>query len=683
MNAIRRFGLWLAGEQKSKTTAQTLPAYQLGRPYRPPTPVITTEQAVRHGYTRASIVYACIRLIADTATSAPLTVYDRSGDEYTAVPDSPLQLLLNKPNTKLTRRRLYLRAIQHLMLTGNAIWFKVRVPKSGPPTQLWPINPDLVTPVPDATNYIAYYELALADGTRARIDARDVIHLQLENPETPWWGVGPLQAAMRDADLYLGNKAWNLRTVERGAVTPGVLEVPEDLSIEQWEKLRAQLDERTFGSDDAGREMILGSGMKYHRMSLTGEELGYLESMRFGREEIAMVFGVPPAMLTPDNATLANVDAYNRQFWESTIVPLNLGISDILTQLLVPDFDSTGKLVIDHDYSAVPAMQANLNEQAEIAERLVRTGFTAAGVNRLLDLGFEDDEIRAAPVPVGDPLDAADAAPPGEERHRPPPHRTKALAALDAFWEAADTARRAWEDEVAARVLKTLQAEGEAVTKAWADAESLGAALQAHREHTPAWEALLTAVHLEAARHFARREYNRLVPKASKAFDPLTIAIEWARRNAARKVVEISATTEEGIRQAITDGLTPNADGFRMTTDQIAKLLRERFGITDDLEHIFGDRHYRIARTELGMAMNYGHDQGARQAAREYDLVMDKGWSTSLDDRVRDSHAVLHGEIVPMDQPFSNGLMYPGDPAGPASEVVMCRCVLYHEIRRS
>ena len=679
-NPLRAFGLWLAGERKSRTTGETIPRWQLGRPYRPPTPVITTEEAVRHGYTRASIVYACIRLIADAATSAPLIVYDRTGDEYQALPDAPLQLLLNKPNTKLTRRRMYLRAIQHLMLTGNAIWFKVRVPKSGPPTQLWPINPDLVTPIPDEKNYIAYYELALVDGTKARIDARDVIHLQLENPETPWWGVGPLQAAMQDANLYLGNKAWNLRTVERGAVTPGVLEVPEDLTIEQWEKIRAQLDERTFGNDDAGREMILGSGMKYHRMSLTGEELGYLESMRFGREEIAMVFGVPPAMLTPDNATLANVEAYNRQFWENTIVPLNIDISDILTQTLVPDYDATGRLVIDHDYSVVPAMQASLGEQSQVAERLVRTGFTPAGVNRILDLGFEDDEIRTAPTPT-DLLSTAGSPVPSEERHRLTPGRTKALPGLDAFWEAADRERQAWEDEVAARVLKTLQAEGEAVTAAWSETESLGAALVAHREHIPAWQALLEAVDLEAARHFARREYNRLAPKARKAFDPLEIAIEWATRNAARKVAQISATTEEGIRRVITEGLTPGPDGFRMTTDQIAKLLKERFGITDDLEHVFGDRHYRIARTELGMAMNYGHDQGARQAAAEYDLVMDKGWSTSLDDRVRDSHAALHGEVVPMDQPFSNGLMYPGDPSGSAEEVVMCRCVLYHEIR--
>lgn len=678
MNPLRAFGLWLAGETKSRTTGETIPRWQLGRPFRPPTPVITTEEAVRRGYTRASIVYACIDLISKTAVSVPLRVYERHGaEEYEYLPDHPLQQVLNTPNARLTRRRMYYRLVQHLMLTGNGVWFKIRVPKSGPPTQLWPISPDLIQPVPDAKNLISHYVLNV-NGEQARIEARDVVHVQLENPETPLWGVGPLQAAMQDTNLYLGNKAWNLRTVERGAVTPGVLEVPEDLTEDQFKAIREQLDERTFGNEDAGREMILGSGMKYHRMSLTGEELGFLESMRFGREEIAMVFGVPVAMLTPENATLANVEAYNKQFWENTIVPLNIGIADILTHALVPDFDKTGRLEIAHDYSQVPAMQDSLDDQSQTAERLVRTGFTIEGVNRLLDLGFEEGEIKP-PQPAPDFTPSQDLQDDQEERKALAPARTKATDPLAAHWAAVDAERQAWEAEVAARALKLFQREGEAVATAYEGTEREAAAIQAHQDHIPEWVALLTGVYLEAGRHFARREYDRLTPKARKDFDPLRIAIGWAERNAARKVVEISSTTEEGIREVITRGLTPDPDtGYRMTTDEIAREIRNRYGV--GLGTTFGAREWNIARTELGFAMNYGHDQGARALADEHDLPMEKGWASSADDRVRDSHAALHGEYVPMDSTFSNGLEYPGDPSGPAEEVSACRCVLVHRI---
>ena len=33
-----------------------------------------------------------------------------------------------------------------------------------------------------------------------------------------------------------------------------------------------------------------------------------------------------------------------------------------------------------------------------------------------------------------------------------------------------------------------------------------------------------------------------------------------------------------------------------------------------------------------------------------------------------------NGVTVPIDQPFPNGLMYPGDPSGSPGEIINCRC---------
>lgn len=53
-----------------------------------------------------------------------------------------------------------------------------------------------------------------------------------------------------------------------------------------------------------------------------------------------------------------------------------------------------------------------------------------------------------------------------------------------------------------------------------------------------------------------------------------------------------------------------------------------------------------------------------------------KQWDSTLDSRTRPSHQKVDGEIVNVEEKFSNGLMYPGDPDGTASEVVNCRCAL-------
>ena len=51
-----------------------------------------------------------------------------------------------------------------------------------------------------------------------------------------------------------------------------------------------------------------------------------------------------------------------------------------------------------------------------------------------------------------------------------------------------------------------------------------------------------------------------------------------------------------------------------------------------------------------------------------------KQWDAAMDKRTRDSHARVDGEIRELDEKFSNGLRFPGDPLGSAAEVVNCRC---------
>jgi uncharacterized protein with gpF-like domain len=78
-----------------------------------------------------------------------------------------------------------------------------------------------------------------------------------------------------------------------------------------------------------------------------------------------------------------------------------------------------------------------------------------------------------------------------------------------------------------------------------------------------------------------------------------------------------------------------------------------------------------IARTEVHNATQFGTVEGYKQAG----FTM-KIWVAVLDGATRDSHASVDGEEVPIDATFSNGLMFPGDPKGPAEEVINCRCVV-------
>jgi hypothetical protein len=83
----------------------------------------------------------------------------------------------------------------------------------------------------------------------------------------------------------------------------------------------------------------------------------------------------------------------------------------------------------------------------------------------------------------------------------------------------------------------------------------------------------------------------------------------------------------------------------------------------------------RITRTEAHrIQTKAGMDACVKAKERGADVI--KQWDSSLDKRTRDSHRDLDGERRELDKPFSNGLMYAGDPSGKAEEVINCRCAI-------
>lgn len=93
--------------------------------------------------------------------------------------------------------------------------------------------------------------------------------------------------------------------------------------------------------------------------------------------------------------------------------------------------------------------------------------------------------------------------------------------------------------------------------------------------------------------------------------------------------------------------------------------------VEDTYDNISKHRAETIARTEVhGVATN-ANFKGYKQAG-----IKSKIWVAVLDMKTRESHQMMDGEKKPMDMPFSNGLMYPGDPSGPPAEVINCRCVM-------
>lgn len=122
----------------------------------------------------------------------------------------------------------------------------------------------------------------------------------------------------------------------------------------------------------------------------------------------------------------------------------------------------------------------------------------------------------------------------------------------------------------------------------------------------------------------------------------------------------------KAIKRAVTRGLL---------TGEHPEMIAQRFeGLFEGTEPLSPHaRAVRIARTETNRVMNEATLERISEANAKGIKTM-KRWDAKLDDRVRDSHARVHGEVRADGEKFSNGCLKPGD-GGPA-ESINCRCSL-------
>lgn len=89
----------------------------------------------------------------------------------------------------------------------------------------------------------------------------------------------------------------------------------------------------------------------------------------------------------------------------------------------------------------------------------------------------------------------------------------------------------------------------------------------------------------------------------------------------------------------------------------------------------------RYTRTAMTSAQNAGRIEVLHEAV-EMGIKVKKVWLATLDERTRESHALLDGQVQEVDHPFSSmlGLIdFPGDPNAADANIWNCRCTLTYE----
>ena len=282
-------------------------------------------------YAQSAWVYVCVSRINATIAGAPFNVFETEGEEKIAVPNHPLEQVLQRPNDRWSGFELMEAISGYLELCGNAYLYVN--PNQGPPLELWPLRPDRMTVVPDRKQWIKGYVYTVG-GVPCPLSREEVIHLKRWHPLRDYQGLSAIEAAALAVELDNKALVWDLSFFKESAVPSAIVDVG-NISDADYEHVQKRWMGKYKGASRAHKTaFIRGGDVKVSTLSISQKDMQLLETMGATKEMICNIFGHPLGLLS-ENATEANAKVAERSFMNQTIYPKLLALGSKLSAELL------------------------------------------------------------------------------------------------------------------------------------------------------------------------------------------------------------------------------------------------------------------------------------------------------------------------------------------------------------
>lgn len=617
---------------------------------------------------RANIgwVFAANSAIAEECASIELKLYKRkkNGDRE-EIFDHEILDLLKKPNGWLRGSQFWSLYYQYMNLTGEVYILKMR-------------NGEIMdadsNQIPHALHVIPSHLANLKLG-ESREDSmvnflgRDIpldcfIRDINPDPDNPYQGRSIIKASAMALDTDYRMREWNRGLFANAARPSAVLEVPDVMTDETYQRLSKQMDEAHAGSDNAFKQIILEGGAKLVPYSLNQQDLDFLESRKFSKDEIFAMFRTSPSIVgMTEDVNRANAEAQDYTMAKRVVLPRVRGLKELLNVELVEKYDPALEIdfvnpVPEDKTQALAEDTQGVNKWLTIDEVREKRGLpplengAGAVLYRPLNevpIDMLTDLIKPEPTPQTTP----ETTPEEEEGEK---SLKKGEDEIEIIGEAKSilyTRRARNYENLILRASKAMfNAQREDVLK-W-----LGNALKTYPtasqkqkkemlDDMADWEKYQSEF-AETMKHI----YTMIVEETGKDalealnltdlpdFDPFSLRIQRFLETEPLKASKtITDETKKQIRAALSQGM--------MNGDSIHEL-------TETVNEIFGyaaqDRAYKIAESETTRSQGFADVEAWRQSGQ----VTAKRWYTSKDERVCKFCGAMHNRTVSIDDNFYN-----------------------------
>jgi HK97 family phage portal protein len=349
--------------------------------------------------TSIGAVYASVKLYADTIAALPMGAYirDRGVRRPVTRPrwmDNPIP---NNPN--YTAFEFRHRIVSSLLLDGNAFILILR-DENDEIVETRPLDPRKVE-IKRGEFGEPLYRINGTDGQHVTVTAEQMVHIPLfaygENDR----GLSPVEHHRVTMGLATATQLYGAKFYEQGASPSGIIKVPGELNAEQAQQLRESFGRKHEGIDKMHKVAVLTGGADFQMMSMKIADMELVETLHWGVESIARIYGVPLHLLQypGGNSSYASVEAVGIEWLRLGLGPLVARIEAGLQRLIVGDttfvrfnLDSLLRPTTKERYDAYAIALNNgwlsLNEIRALEDRSPITDPEGSDFRKPLNIGY-------------------------------------------------------------------------------------------------------------------------------------------------------------------------------------------------------------------------------------------------------------------------------------------------------
>lgn len=311
-----------------------------------------------------SVVSACIQKISQTVAALDVDVYQVDGLKQTRLDHSLTPLLKRSPSENLTAFDFLEKFVSDAYLHGRG-FAAIQRTGAGNVTRLQ---------ILDAADM---KEAELSDGRPAYIHqgTGDVYTEEELFTLKAFRDRSPVDLHKRSIALMKAAETYASSFFQNGGNVSGILKTPHTLTDEQFNRLRETWHGRYHGPEGAHRTAILENGTDFVKVGSNPEAAQLQQARKLQAEQIALSFGVPPALLGIDtNVTYNNTEEQARHFALYTIGPLVRRIEQEAALKLLPERER-GRVEVRFNLSSL--LRADAKTRGEYFTRLAGAGIVS------------------------------------------------------------------------------------------------------------------------------------------------------------------------------------------------------------------------------------------------------------------------------------------------------------------